>query len=685
MTKYSGIPQRVVFATPPVYQAPLPLEVHLPMIPQGPAMLAAVVRARGHHVACFDAYEMSCRERYFDRSKFAQFLEQEQPNWVGFSVYSDGYPAALSMIDLVKAIVPEAKIVVGGPHFTLFPDAVPSKVDFVVVGEGEVAMAALVDDLVPHPKDRCELSFVVSATDTGDPFDGQCNLKFEVVLEHQAQKPPHALQAIGAHIRRAKNGRTLVLVMEGRLTNDVLGRLPYPAYELFISEESVYQFDEPSLGLEGPMLNLNTSRGCSYGCSFCSVEGVWGKAYRWFPTSWILGLVASLKKKYGLRSVFFREDEFIMGPRAPSAWREGVESRDDVLALAIGLKAIGVKWAVENRADAFGSGDRAEAYFKKLATLGLSGVFVGVESASDVVRNVILNKHLSKAALREFFRWARESNVCTVANVMYGVRRTVKDKVLSDSREDWLDTDTFLAEVQPSRVDRYVYVGVPISPLYKDHLQRGDFDLIDTNGYLYPEGFEKVAQEIYGDGVEMLPIPGKPNLRVGRGLLPGIPGVSAEEAASPTRIATAVQRIRELPGVLDVMVGSLQRSPDFLCNAPSILDETRKLISLDLIPTAVVGEILKVYQPGDRATILRLTCGPTIALATLRAPSAEALLLAVHLGHGFSTREATLAVVNRTVALINEYLRARFIQMHASATDVTLTNPSTPRISLVRS
>jgi len=384
--------KRIVLATPPVYQAPLPLEVHLPMIPQGPAMIAAVLRARGHYVACFDAYERSCRNGYFDAADFAKFLMAERPDWVGLSVYSDGYPAALAMIELIQRVCSNCSVVVGGPHFTLFPDAVPPEVDYVVVGEGELAMLALVEDLFPGIDHFCqeeEFFVCIGPGENRRTNDGNLNLSLHVVSDSSAATSAAALQTIPVTMRHANNGHSCILAMRGRLTNEVLGRLPYPAYELFLRPESMYQFDEPALGLDGPMLNLNTSRGCSYGCSFCSVEGVWGKPYSWFPTPWILGLVGVLKRRYGLRSLFFREDEFIMRPRAPSAWREGDDDCDDVLTLAQGLHSLGIRWAVENRADGFGSSDRAEHFFKRLTELGLAGVFVGVESASERVRNKV--------------------------------------------------------------------------------------------------------------------------------------------------------------------------------------------------------------------------------------------------------------------------------------------------------
>src|SRR6202166_817498 len=354
------------------------------MIPQGPAMLEAVRRASGHYVACFDAYERSCRRGYFDASEFAEFLLCELPDWLGFSVYSDGFPSALRMIEIAKAVLPAFSVVVGGPHFTLFPDAATLDVDFVVVGEGEVPLAAIVEGLVPQGCDAHgsgELLFVIG----GQPEEARPgSLAFEIVRRAEVPEGVGRSQVIAANLRRAANGRTCVISMRGRLNNESLGRLPFPAYDLFLGPDVTYQFDEPALGLDGPMLNLNTSRGCSYGCSFCSVEGVWGRPYTWFPSSWILGLVAELKSRYGLRSVFFREDEFIMRPRAPSAWQPSAEDHDDVLRLARGLHSLGVQWAVENRADAFGSRTEAERYFKTLVSLGLAGVFVGVESGSDI-------------------------------------------------------------------------------------------------------------------------------------------------------------------------------------------------------------------------------------------------------------------------------------------------------------
>ena len=661
--------QKIVLATPPVYQAPLPLEVHLPMIPQGPAMMAAVLRSRGHHVTCFDAYERSCRQGYFDASEFAAFLIKESPDWLGLSVYSDGYPSALAMIEIAKIVAPDCVVVVGGPHFTLFPDVVPPEVDYVVVGEGELPMVALVEHLLPranHVQDSQQLFFSVQTAETTDPYNGKYNLTFEILSHAVEATEGSVLQTIRALMRPASNGHSCILVMQDRLKNEALGRLPYPAYELFLGPDVTYQFDEPSLGLDGPMLNLNTSRGCSYGCSFCSVEGVWGKAYSWFPTPWILGLVADLKQRHGLRSVFFREDEFIMRPRAPSAWRKGVENRDEVLALAQGLHTLEIRWAVENRADAFGSRDRAERFFKTLTELGLAGVFVGVESASDKVRNTILNKHLSAENLRNFFKWTHETRVRTVANVMYGVRRRVHGDLLSDNREDWASTEALMATLQPTRIDRYVYVGVPVSPLYFDYLERADYDLIDVNGYLYPKGFADLAREIYGHDMEMEIVHGRPNLRVGPGLLPGIPTTTADGCDTLKAVDTSIRQLAALPGVLEICLTPLRHWVDVFPPDQGFGHNLFAHLSRRSLAGAILTEILKRYRPGKTPVIERLASGPTLAIATLRMPSAEAILLTLHLAHDATTYDRILSVLCQTATLVNTYIRSEFVQRFTS-------------------
>lgn len=658
----------MLFATPPVYQAPLPMEVHLPMVPQGPAFLAAVLRARGHKVKCFDAYEQSCRLGYFDSGEFVEVLREFRPDWVGLSVYSDGYPAALRMAELVRATLPECRIVAGGPHFTVFPEAVRRDIDFVMVGEGEIVMAALVETALgdsPFEDESYEID--VFGRPNEELYDGRCHLDFEVRAPgHGFSLRRNVLQSIPVTQQMAPNGHTQIVRVLDRLGNDTLARLPFPAYDLFLRPGASYQESEPALGLDAPMLNLNTSRGCNLGCSFCSVEGVWGKAYRWFPTQWILGLVRELRDRYGIRGVYFREDQFIMRPRAASAWNPKLEDQDEVLALARGLHDLGIRWGIENRVDAFGSPTNAENYFKRLADLGLAGVFLGIESADEKVRNVILNKHLPEEKIHEFFRWAHEAGVRTVANVMFGVRRQVGEEVIHDGPEAWVKTEDLLRRLQPTRVDRYVYVGVPVSPLYWDFVERGDYEFIDVNGYVYPTGFRDLAAKIYKDEPEMTLLPEKANVRVGPSLLPGVPGLQVGEEPLVSEAAHAFEQLCHFPGVQEVNVTPLGR----LTPAPWHLYEREKArIGLAEHKPLAADEweaVIREYRPGQKP---RIVSGQgsfgRYGVATLRCPSGEAMLLSVR-WRGTTIDEnpllSTLGRVAEAVGAIGRWLYVRWFE-----------------------
>jgi radical SAM superfamily enzyme YgiQ (UPF0313 family) len=138
------------------------------------------------------------------------------------------------------------KIMVGGPHVSLFPETVPSEADFVVQGEGENVVADIVEGRV---RDR-----LVAGTPVAD-----------------------------------------------------LDRLPLPAYDCFQDPRYWTRVDPCP---DDPIYTMNTSRGCPFHCRFCSVKGIWGKTYRMFSAKRIVQDIETLVERFGIRGVYFREDHF---------------------------------------------------------------------------------------------------------------------------------------------------------------------------------------------------------------------------------------------------------------------------------------------------------------------------------------------------------------------------------------
>src|SRR5262249_33904273 len=128
----------------------------------------------------------------------------------------------------------------------------------------------------------------------------------------------------------------------------VLDSLPPPAYFLF--EDGAHRLPyEPDrrYGLEAPAANINSSRGCPHKCTFCTIP-VLAPGYRTLSPQRILELMRFLLVEYGVRSIFFREDNFVYegGTVAGSRW---IDVEDICTEIRDALPEL--RWAIEARAD----------------------------------------------------------------------------------------------------------------------------------------------------------------------------------------------------------------------------------------------------------------------------------------------------------------------------------------------
>ncbi len=69
--------------------------------------------------------------------------------YIGISFISAQVPRARELCHIIRKINPDAKIIVGGIHPTLFPEQTlaSSLVDYLVIGEGEISLLKLLRSL----------------------------------------------------------------------------------------------------------------------------------------------------------------------------------------------------------------------------------------------------------------------------------------------------------------------------------------------------------------------------------------------------------------------------------------------------------------------------------------------------------------------------------------------------------
>ena len=204
---------------------------------------------------------------------------------------------------------------------------------------------------------------------------------------------------------------------------------------------------------------MNTSRGCPYACAFCSVGGIWGRRYTCFSAERVLRDVQELISRYGIRGVYFREDNFTINRERVVRFCEGLLSR-----------SVSLKWACETRVDTL---DRE--LVSLMALSGCRGLYLGIESGSERMLGQ-LGKGIHVEQIERAFAWCGEHGIGTLASCITGIP--------GDTKQDHQQTKTLLKRIQPTKTCMNPYTGLPGSRLYRDVLTAGTFKRMDENGLL---------------------------------------------------------------------------------------------------------------------------------------------------------------------------------------------------------
>jgi len=164
------------------------------------------------------------------RETVIELAQELKPNVVGLSVMTFQRRTAGRIIDLLRSLLPEVKIAAGGYDPSLAAEAYQSMdVDFIVRGEGEVTFREL-----------------LRALEAGDGFAKICGLSF--------RKAGEWIHNPGRGVHRLENNEIRLPDRAARVLR---------GYTLLGRQVDV----------------VETSRGCTYDCSFCSIIEMRGRNF----------------------------------------------------------------------------------------------------------------------------------------------------------------------------------------------------------------------------------------------------------------------------------------------------------------------------------------------------------------------------------------------------------------------
>ncbi len=263
------------------------------------------------------------------------------------------------------------------------------------------------------------------------------------------------------------------IIRAERITDlDSLPRIPW---DLFTDEP--YDFGSP-FSIRGPVFTLNTSRGCPFGCSFCSVSSIWGRKYVAFSAERVVDDIEHLVSRYGARGIYFREDNFTFNKKRVLEISRLLRQKDP-----------GIEWACESRVDSLD-----EEFLEKMHIAGLRGLFLGVESGVQRILD-FLNKGITLEQTRRVFRWCREIGIKAAASFIVGVPTETDDELEQ--------TVLFSREIKPDITWFSVFAGIPYSPLYRYAAETGFFAYVDDRGIGYSHKHNELAERFYGGKAEI--------------------------------------------------------------------------------------------------------------------------------------------------------------------------------------
>lgn len=209
--------------------------------------------------------------------------------------------------------------------------------------------------------------------------------------------------------------------------------------------------------------SMFTSRGCPYQCTFCASCRFWGKL-RFFSAEYVVEEIKDLIRQYGVRKISFWDDLFV-------ADRTRLKKIRDL------LKAEGILGTVE-----FRSHVRSNLVTDELALILKEmnvRVGMGLESGSPTTLEYLKGKNVSLQHHVNAIRTLRRHGIKFSASFIIGSPR--------ETREDILQTLSFIKENRLSNFDIYVLTPLPGTPVWEDARTRGlvseemDWDRLNVN------------------------------------------------------------------------------------------------------------------------------------------------------------------------------------------------------------
>ncbi len=292
------------------------------------------------------------------QSSIKKIIEDYQPDVVGLSAMTFQFDTARKVAAFIKSLQSDIKTVIGGYHATLMYEDIASSgegkpFDYIIRGEGEKTFSDMLDALEGKRRwgDITGLSY-------------RCNGNFF----HNAPRSLENLDTLQLPRRDAR-------IWKG------------------------YLFSGKRLDM------VETSRGCTMTCNFCSMNRMYGRTFRTYSFERVMLDLANAKKN-GAQYIAFADDNITLNVKR-------FESLCDAI-VATGHNDL--RYIVQASTTGIAS---SPTLAQKMARAGIQIVFLGIENVSE--RNLkIMNKGNILEETKRAIEYLHNNNILIVGGMIIG-------------------------------------------------------------------------------------------------------------------------------------------------------------------------------------------------------------------------------------------------------------------------
>ncbi len=356
--------------------------------PIGLAYIGAILRKNDFEVSILDMTPMDVPYKMLSN-------HMKDVDIVGITCMTENFDETLKVAEIAKQL--KKTVIVGGPHVSMMTKEVLSNqnIDYGVIGEGEVTIIELLQWL----------------------------------QEKSTRKEASEIKGIAFK----NNDGKIVITPPRQLITDI-DSLPYPAYDLL---PPLNKYFAPQVK-NFPLGALMSSRGCPFGCVFCS-KSIFGKSFRQHSTERIIEDIRRLVETHGAKEIHILDDAF----------NTNIKHAKEVFKLLVKNK---IKCTLY-----FPAGLRIdnidEEFLHLLRQAGGYGLNVGVETGNKVVMADI-NKHLSLDTVKKTAKLIMDNNFLLSTNFMIGH--------ITDTPDTIEETVQFAIKLNPH------FAGFQLTTIYRD-------------------------------------------------------------------------------------------------------------------------------------------------------------------------------------------------------------------------